>query len=63
MKERREMARDYSLTAGKPWKECKFVSKICFVIFSAGCSLQTGSNNAITVTNNVPYNILSLHRN
>jgi hypothetical protein len=63
MKERGEMARDYRLTAGKPWRERKFVSEICFVTFSVVCSLQTGSNNAITVTYGVPYNILSLHRN
>lgn len=57
------MAKDYRLTAGKPWKERKFVSEIRFVIFSVACSLQTGSSNAITVTNSLPYNILSLHRN
>jgi len=57
------MARDYRLTAGKPWKERKFVSEICFVIFSATCSLQTGSNNAITATNSVAYNISNLHIN
>jgi hypothetical protein len=57
------MARDYRLTAGKPWKESKFVSEIYFVIFSVAYSLQTDSSNAITVTYSVPYNILSLHRN
>jgi len=57
------MARDYRFTAGKPWKERKFVSEISFLFFSAACGLQIGSNNAITVTNSVSYNILCLHRN
>ena len=51
------MARDYCLTAGKPWKESKFVSEIRFEIFSVAYNLQTGSNIAITVTYSVHHNI------
>jgi hypothetical protein len=40
MKARRKMARDYRLTARKPWKERKFVSEIWFVIFSAAVACK-----------------------